>query len=344
MKTLEQLVRPNILALKPYSTARDEYAGGEISTWLDANENPYENGVNRYPDPHQKGLKQRIAALKGVREEQVFIGNGSDEAIDLAYRIFCRPGVDNAVSIAPTYGMYRVAADVNDVEMREVPLGADYALPVEALLAAADERTKLLWLCSPNNPTGNAFPATEIERLIRRFDGMVVLDEAYIDFASGPGFLARLDEFENLIVLQTLSKAWGMAGLRLGLAFASEKVAALFARVKYPYNINCLAQAAVAERLSFDIAGQVAQLRAERNAIARTLAACPAIERVYPSEANFVLVRTPDPDRLYDALIAAGVIVRNRSRIPGCEGCLRITVGRPDENARMLETVKNFTL
>ena len=230
MKTLEQLVRPNILALKPYSTARDEYAGGEISTWLDANENPYENGVNRYPDPHQKGLKQRIAALKGVREEQVFIGNGSDEAIDLAYRIFCRPGIDNAVSIAPTYGMYRVAADVNDVEMREVPLGADYALPVEALLAAADERTKLLWLCSPNNPTGNAFPAADIERLIRRFDGMVVLDEAYIDFASGPGFLARLDEFENLIVLQTLSKAWGMAGLRPGLAFASGKGAAPFAR------------------------------------------------------------------------------------------------------------------
>ena len=234
MKTLEQLVRPNIRALKPYSTARDEYAGGEITTWLDANENPYDNGVNRYPDPHQKLLKQKIAALKGVREEQVFIGNGSDEAIDLAYRIFCRPGTDNAVSIAPTYGMYRVAADINDVEMREVALGADFSLPADALLAAADERTRLLWLCSPNNPTGNAFPAAGIERLLREFDGMVVLDEAYIDFAAGPGFLARLGEFGNLIVLQTLSKAWGMAGLRLGLAFASEAVAGLFARVKYP--------------------------------------------------------------------------------------------------------------
>ena len=242
MKTLEQLVRPNIRALKPYSTARDEYAGGEITTWLDANENPYENGVNRYPDPHQKELKRRIAALKGVREEQVFIGNGSDEAIDLCYRIFCRPGVDNAVSIAPTYGMYRVAADINDVEMREVPLGADFSLPADALLAAADERTRLLWLCSPNNPTGNAFPAAGIERLLREFDGMVVLDEAYIDFAAGPGFLARLGEFGNLIVLQTLSKAWGMAGLRLGLAFASEAVAGLFARVKYPYNTITLAQ------------------------------------------------------------------------------------------------------
>ena len=252
MKPLEELVRPNIRALKPYSTARDEFSGGEITTWLDANENPYDNGVNRYPDPHQKLLKQKIAALKGVREEQVFIGNGSDEAIDLCYRIFCRPGVDNAVSIAPTYGMYRVAADINDVEMREVPLGADFSLPADALLAAADERTRLLWLCSPNNPTGNAFPAAGIERLLREFDGMVVLDEAYIDFAAGPGFLARLGEFGNLIVLQTLSKAWGMAGLRLGLAFASEAVAGLFARVKYPYNINCLAQAAVAERLRTD--------------------------------------------------------------------------------------------
>ena len=185
MKPLEELVRPNIRALKPYSTARDEFSGGEITTWLDANENPYDNGVNRYPDPHQKLLKQKIAALKGVREEQVFIGNGSDEAIDLCYRIFCRPGVDNAVSIAPTYGMYRVAADINDVEMREVPLGADFSLPADALLAAADERTRLLWLCSPNNPTGNAFPAAGIERLLREFDGMVVLDEAYIDFAAG---------------------------------------------------------------------------------------------------------------------------------------------------------------
>lgn len=317
MKPLEELVRPNIRALKPYSTARDEFSGGEITTWLDANENPYDNGVNRYPDPHQKLLKQKIAALKGVREEQVFIGNGSDEAIDLCYRIFCRPGVDNAVSIAPTYGMYRVAAD---------------------------ERTRLLWLCSPNNPTGNAFPAAGIERLLREFDGMVVLDEAYIDFAAGPGFLARLGEFGNLIVLQTLSKAWGMAGLRLGLAFASEAVAGLFARVKYPYNINSLAQQAVAERLTEDISPQVAEIRAERDRLAPQLAACPAIERVYPSDANFILVRTPDPDRMYDALISAGVIVRNRSRIPGCEGCLRITVGTPAENARMIETVKNFRL
>lgn len=342
MRPLDELVRPNIRTLQPYSTARDEYAGGEISTWLDANESPYDNGVNRYPDPHQRELKRRIAALKGVREGQIFLGNGSDEAIDLAYRIFCTPGCDNAVSIAPTYGMYRVAADTNDVEMREVALGDDFALPTDALLAAADERTKLLWICSPNNPTGNAFPTREIERLLRAFPGMVLLDEAYIDFASEPGFLSRLDEFPNLIILQTLSKAWGMAGLRLGLAFAAEPVAELFARVKYPYNINGPTQREVLERLSRPITAQVEELRRERLRTARALADCRAVERVYPSEANFLLVHTAAPDRLYEALIRAGVIVRNRSRVAGCAGCLRITVGRPEENDLLIRTIQNF--
>ncbi|WP_417016459.1 histidinol-phosphate transaminase [Alistipes sp.] len=342
MRPLEELIRPNIRALQPYSTARDEYAGGAISTWLDANENPYDNGVNRYPDPHQRELKRLVARLKGVREGQIFLGNGSDEAIDLAYRIFCTPGRDNAVSIAPTYGMYRVAADTNDIEMREVALDADFALRTDALLAAADERTKLLWLCSPNNPTGNRFPTVEIERLLRTFPGMVVLDEAYIDFASEPGFLGRLDEFPNLIILQTLSKAWGMAGLRLGMAFAAEPVAELFARVKYPYNINGPTQAEVIRRLARPVDAQVAELRRERERTARALAECRAIERVYPSDANFLLVRTPAPDALYEALIKAGVIVRNRSRVRGCAGCLRITVGRPEENDLLLRTVQNF--
>lgn len=342
MKPLSQLVRPNILALQPYSTARDEYAGGGIDVWLDANESPYDNGVNRYPDPHQRALKALIAELKGVDAGRIFIGNGSDEAIDLAFRIFCRPGLDNAVSIAPTYGMYRVAAATNDVQMREVPLGAGYSLPVGALLAAADERTKLMWLCSPNNPTGNAFPATEIERLLRRFDGMVVLDEAYVDFADGAGFLPRLDEFPNLIVLQTLSKAWGMAGLRIGLAFAAREVAALFSRVKYPYNIPGPTQRVAEEMLGRDLAPQIAEIRSERRRLASELASCPCIERVYPSQTNFLLVRTPAPDALYDALIEAGIIVRNRSRAAGCEGCLRLTVGTPAENDRLLRTVKTF--
>lgn len=342
MRPLAELVRPNIRTLAPYSTARDEYGGQRIDVWLDANESPYDNGVNRYPDPRQQRLRELLAARKGIAADRIFIGSGSDEAIDLAYRIFCRPGIDNAVSIAPTYGMYRVAAAVNDVELREVPLGNDFSLPVERLLAAADERSKLLWLCSPNNPTGNAFPAQEIESLLRRFDGIVVLDEAYIDFAAGGGFLPRLGEFPNLIVLQTLSKAWGMAGLRLGLAFASEEIAGLFGRVKYPYNINTLTQRAVAESLRRDISAQVAAIRAERSRLAAALAACPCIGQVYPSEGNFLLVKTAAPDPLYRELVAAGVIVRNRSRIAGCEGCLRITVGRPEENDRMLETVKNF--
>lgn len=344
MKPLEELVRPCIRALKPYSTARDEYAGGAISVWLDANENPFDNGINRYPDPHQRQLKRQIAAMKGVREEQVFLGNGSDEAIDLAYRIFCTPGRDNAVAISPTYGMYRVAADMNDIEMREVPLGRDFSLPVEALLGAADSRTKLLWLCSPNNPTGNAFPAEEIGRLIRQFEGMVVLDEAYIDFADGEGFLPRLDEFPNLIVLQTVSKAWGMAGLRLGMAFAAEPVAELFGRVKYPYNLNALTLRTATRQLAGGIGPCVEMIHRERRRVAEALAAAACIERVYPSQANFLLVRTADADRLYEALIRAGVIVRNRTRVAGCEGCLRITIGTPEENDRMLNTVNDFRL
>ena len=345
MRALKELVRPNILALNPYSTARDEDEGRQpIDVWLDANESPYDNGVNRYPDPHQRRLRRRLAEIKGIDARRIFIGNGSDEAIDLAFRIFCRPGVDNAVSIAPTYGLYRVAASTNDVEMREVALGEDFSLPVDALLAASDEHTHLMWLCSPNNPTGNLFPPAEVERLLRAFDGMVVLDEAYIDFADDRGFLPRLDEFPNLIVLQTLSKAWGMAGLRVGLAFASEEVISLFARVKYPYNLSCLTQRVAEEQLAQPIAQYLAQIRTERASLARALAACPCVERVYPSDANFLLVRTVAPDVLYQALVGKGVIVRNRSRIAGCEGCLRITVGLPEENLRVLNVVKNFSL
>ncbi len=341
MKTLAELVRPNILALSPYSTARDEFKGGDISVWLDANESPYNNGVNRYPDPHQKALKAVVARLKGVGAETLFIGNGSDEAIDLAFRIFCRPGVDNCISIAPTYGMYSVCAAINDVELREVPLAEHYALPVEEILAAADENSKLLWLCSPNNPTGNAFPAADIERLLRGFDGMVVIDEAYIDFAAEPSWATRLAEFPQLIVLQTFSKAWGMAGLRLGLAFAAPEVAELFARVKYPYNINTPTQLTAIRQIEQGIAGQVEEICRERAMLATALPQCPGVEKVFPSDANFLLVRVENANALYDRLIAAGVIVRNRSHIPGCEGCLRITVGTPEENQKLLEELRS---
>lgn len=340
-RRVEELIRPNIRALAPYSTARDEYEG-ELGIYLDANENPYENGYNRYPDPHQKALKRQIARIKGVPVERIFIGNGSDEAIDLVYRVFCRPGVDNAVSIAPTYGMYKVAAAINDVEFREVPLGPGFSLDGDALLAAADERTKLLFVCSPNNPSGNSFPRGELLRIVERFPGVVVLDEAYIDFAAQESLLPELESHPNLVILQTLSKAWGMAGLRLGLAFASPRVAEVFAQVKYPYNVNGPTQRIVAERLDRSVADQVRELTGQRERVMRELSGCPVIRQVFPSDANFVLVRVDDPRGVYEALIGEGIIVRDRSRVAGCAGCLRITVGTPEENDRLIRVLKRM--
>ncbi len=341
-KDISTLVRPNILALEPYSTARDEYEGGEIDVWLDANENPFDNGVNRYPDPHQLSLKEQLSKIKGVEPKSIFIGNGSDEAIDLAFRVFARPGIDNAVSIAPTYGMYKVAAATNDIEMREVQLGEDFSLPVEELLNAADENTKLMWICSPNNPTGNLFPIEQVVEIIERFEGIVVVDEAYIDFAKGEGFLARLTEFDNLIVLQTLSKAWGMAGLRFGLAFASEQIISLMNMVKYPYNINVLTQAKVSELLTKGIEGQVEQIISQRERVIEELQEIELIEKIFPTDANFVLVRTQKANDLYDKLVDGGVIVRNRSKVRGCENTLRITIGAAQENDLMLKIIKEY--
>lgn len=343
MKDPLKLVRPNILTLEPYSTARDEFKGGDISVWLDANENPYENGVNRYPDPHQKALKERVAALKGVAADRIFIGGaGSDEAIDLTFRIFCEPGRDNAVAIAPSYGVYKVAAATNDVALREVQLGLDYSLPVEALLEAADERTKLMWVCSPNNPTGNAFATEQLEALADAFGGMLVVDEAYVDFSPKGTLLAALDRHPNLIVLQTMSKAWGMAALRLGMAFADPRVAELFARVKYPYNVNGPTQAEVARRMEGGVQAQVAEIVAEREWLREALADVPCVRQVFPSDANFLLVRVDAPDALYDHLVDQGVIVRNRNRVKGCEGCLRLTIGTPQENCRLLQLLRDF--
>ncbi len=341
-KDISRLVRPNILALEPYSTARDEYEGGEIDVWLDANENPFDNGVNRYPDPHQVSLKAQLSEIKCVEPKSIFIGNGSDEAIDLAFRVFARPGVDNAVSIAPTYGMYKVAAATNDIEVREVQLGENFELPVEELLAAADENTKLMWICSPNNPTGNIFPQEQIVDILERFDGIVVVDEAYIDFADGDGFLPQLTKYENLIILQTLSKAWAMAGLRFGLAFASPQIIALMNMVKYPYNINVLTQAKVAEMLTKGIAGQVEEIIAQRQRVIEELSKIDLIERIFDTQANFVLVRTAAANDLYDKLVEGGVIVRNRSKVKGCENTLRITIGTQAENDRMLKIIKEY--
>lgn len=328
----------------PYSTARDDYKGGDISVWLDANESPYNNGVNRYPDPHQKALKGEIAQLKGVTPEQVFVGNGSDEAIDLCFRIFCEPGVDNVVAIAPTYGMYAVAAAINNVAVREVPLEAEtYALNVPAMLAAADAHTRLMWVCSPNNPTGNAFSLQQLEALADNFSGVLVVDEAYIDFSSQPSMLTVLSKHPNVVVLQTLSKAWGMAGLRLGLAFASPMIADIFARVKYPYNVNAPTQAEVAKRLHAEPHdAHVAEVCSQRQWLATELAKMPCVLKVYHSDANFLLVKVTDADAIYDHLVANGIIVRNRNRVKGCEGCLRITVGTPAENVNVIDALKQY--
>lgn len=337
-------IRNNIKELLPYSTARDDYKGGDISVWLDANESPYNNGVNRYPDPHQKALKGEIAQLKGVTPEQVFVGNGSDEAIDLCFRIFCEPGVDNVVAIAPTYGMYAVAAAINNVAVREVPLEAGtYALNVPAMLAAADAHTRLMWVCSPNNPTGNAFSLQQLEALADNFSGVLVVDEAYIDFSSQPSMLTVLSKHPNVVVLQTLSKAWGMAGLRLGLAFASPMIADIFARVKYPYNVNAPTQTEVAKRLHAEPHdAHVVEVCSQRQWLATELAKMPCVLKVYHSDANFLLVKVTDADAIYDHLVANGIIVRNRNRVKGCEGCLRITVGTPAENVNVIDALKQY--
>lgn len=344
MKNPLDYVRPNILALAPYSTARDDFKGGDISIWLDANESPYDTGVNRYPDPHQRKLKQHIATLKGVRESQIFIGGaGSDEAIDLVYRIFCRPGEDNVVAISPSYGVYSVAAAINDVEYREVQLKSDYSLPVNRLLKATDPRTKVIWVCSPNNPTANAFPRADIARLAEAFDGMVVVDEAYIDFSEHGSMLELLDRYPNIIVMQTFSKAWGMASLRLGMAFGSDEIAAIFAKVKYPYNVNGPTQEAVIEHiLNDDIAPRVNEIIAQRQQLAESLETLPAVRAVHHSDANFLLVKFDEPDAIYDYLIENGVIVRNRSKLPACDGCLRITVGTPEENHRVITLLREY--
>ena len=337
-----KLVRPNILSLEAYSTARDDCGSNQPEIFLDANENPYNNGINRYPDPHQKALKAKVAEIKGISADSLFIGNGSDEAIDLVYRVFCVPGASNAVSIAPSYGMYEVAAAMNDIEFRKVQLRPDFSMDTEAMLSAADSKTRLMFICSPNNPTGNSFPVEQIEDILERFGGVVVLDEAYIDFSVRPSLTSLVKRYPNLIVLQTLSKAWGMAGLRIGLAIADPAVIALMSKVKYPYNINVLAQKMALMKLDEAAKDKaVAEIVGQRFRLEKELAKCPEVKGLYSSDANFLLVRFDNPDEVYERLLSGGVIVRNRSRVPGCEGCLRITVGTPVENDRLLRLLSS---
>ena len=340
-KTIEALVRANIAALQPYSTARDEYEG-ELGVFLDANESPFNNGYNRYPDPHQKQLKERLSEIKGVPSRNIFVGNGSDEAIDLVFRVFCEPRKDNVVAITPSYGMYKVAAAMNDVELREVALRENFALPTDELLAAADEHTKAIFLCSPNNPTGNSFPRKEMLRLVDEFEGLVVIDEAYIDFAEAESLKSEIFNRPNLIILQTLSKAWAMAGLRLGLALADERIVGLFSQVKYPYNINIAAQQIVMQLLMYPIDEDLAEIKSQRAEVAEELAKLPFVKHIYPSDANFLLVKVDDADAVYNHLIADKIIVRNRNRVKGCEGCLRITIGLGGENVKLIESLKRY--
>ena len=341
---LKDIIRPNIWNLKPYSSARSEFKG-EASVWLDANENPLNDPYNRYPDPLQMQVKSAIARQKGVAEENIFLGVGSDECIDLVYRTFCRPGVDNVVAISPSYGMYEVCADVNDVEYRKVALGSDFSLDADALIAAIDQNTRAIWICSPNNPTGNAFDSRLLADICRRAENcIVVIDEAYIDFAAQPTMLNRLNELPNLIVLQTFSKAWGSAAVRLGMAFASREIIEIFNKVKYPYNVNKLTQdyaLKLLERHS-QVRDWVAMLLQQRASLIARLQQIAVVKHIYATDANFVLVRVSDACDIYQYLCSRGIIVRNRHRVQLCEQCLRITVGTQDENDSLIQALEEY--
>ncbi len=340
---LQQLVRKNVWDMKAYSSARDEFKG-EASVFLDANENPLNDKYNRYPDPLQWKLKEKIAKIKGIEAEKIFLGNGSDEPIDLVIRVFCEPRIDNIVAIDPTYGMYQVCADVNDIEYRKVLLNENFDIDAQKILERTDDRTKLIFLCSPNNPTGNLLSKKEIEKILNAFAGIVIIDEAYIDFASEATWLNDLDKYPNMVVLQTFSKAWGLAAVRLGMAFASAEIIRLFNKVKYPYNVNILTQNFVNEELEkTELRKQwIGILLKGRDYLKGELIKLPFVERIYPTDANFLLVRVGDANGIYKKLADKGVIVRNRNSVSLCAGCLRITVGTDDENKTLIETLNSL--
>lgn len=344
MISLEQLVRKNIWSLAPYSSARDEYSGKEAHVFLDANENPYNAPYNRYPDPLQRELKAVLSRVKGVPENMIFLGNGSDEAIDLAYRVFCRPGIDNVVAIAPTYGMYQVCADINDIEYRQVLLDENYQMHADQLLAACDGNTKLIWICSPNNPTGNSFDRDEILKVLNSFQGIVVVDEAYIDFSQQLSLRQELPTHPNLIILQTMSKAWGSAAIRLGMAFATTDIINIYNKVKYPYNVNLLTQQQGLEALKdpFEVDKWVKTLLGERTRLMQAFVELPICEKVYKTDANFFLARMTDAQAIYDYLVDKGIIVRNRTRVQLCNNCLRITIGTRTENNELLSALRQY--
>jgi histidinol-phosphate aminotransferase len=343
---IQDLIRDNIKALKPYSSARDEYKDASSNmVFLDANENPFDNGVNRYPDPQQSNLKNVLAQQKGISKDNILLGNGSDEVLDLILRVFCEPNKDKIITLPPTYGMYEVLANVNAVDVIKIKLSESFQPNVDDILNLADQYSKILFLCSPNNPSGNSFHIKDVERLLLNFNGIVVIDEAYIDFSDQKSWLNRLEEFPNLIITQTLSKAYGMAGIRLGICFASKEIISVLNKIKPPYNINELTQQKAIERLSIpeDVKNEIQNILQQRNWLAEKLKNIAFVEIIYPSDANFVLVKVDNAIKRYDQLIQKGIVVRNRTNQLGCENCLRFTIGTKTENEKLITTLKTLS-
>ena len=342
---LNELIRPSVKAMKPYSSARDEFKSqDETLVFLDANENPFANGLNRYPDPQQQFLKNKLAILKGVESNQILLGNGSDEVLDLLFRAFCEPNQDAVLTLTPTYGMYGVLANLNAVEQQTVALTADFQIDVETVLNTIQPNTKLLFVCSPNNPSGNIMNATAIKQILDNFNGIVVIDEAYIDFTAERSWIQDLSAYSNLVVTQTLSKAYGLAGIRLGICYASSEIIAILNKIKPPYNINILTQKAALEVLSKDSVTQkqVQIILSERDALINTFKSISWIETLFPTDANFILIRVDDANLRYAKLKQKGIIVRNRTNQPLCENCLRITIGTPEENIKLINVFKTL--
>ena len=342
---IQNLVRENIKALQPYSSARDEFKdASDDMVFIDANENPFDTGVNRYPDPQQNLVKDQLANIKGVSKEQILLGNGSDEVLDLIFRVFCEPKLDSVIALPPTYGMYKVLANTNDIKLIEVPLTKSFQPDVNGILDFYNLQAKILFICSPNNPTANSFDANKIEKLIQDFSGIVVIDEAYIDFSTQETWISRLNDFPNLIVTQTLSKAYGLAGIRLGVCYASKEIISVLNKIKPPYNVNQLTQEAALERLKNQdqVNQEVQEIISERNQLIVDLQEIVLVNKIYPSDANFLLVKVDDANKRYDQLVKQGIVVRNRSNQVLCENCLRFTVGTSNENKRLIEVLKEL--
>lgn len=340
---LDSLVRDNVKVLKPYSSARDEFEDFDTAdmVFLDANENPYNSGVNRYPDPQQASVKNILAKQNKVNPNQMLLGNGSDEVLDLIFRAFCEPKKDNVITLPPTYGMYGVLANINAVENREVLLSTDFQPQIEKIFKAIDDNTKMIFLCSPNNPTGNSFSEESVTTLLEHFNGLIVIDEAYIDFSEKESWLKKIDQYPNLIITQTLSKAYGLAGIRLGICYASSEIIAVLNKIKPPYNVNELTQKRALERLNNTnaIQSEIVTIIEQRDELLKILLDIKYVEKIYPTEANFILIKVDDANKRYDDLIAKGIVIRNRTTQPLCENCLRLTIGTEEENKKLIEAL-----